>query len=105
MAGRIAPERPIPPREVGCPYSEDIAQVQWQRSRAKASTAEDIRRSPGVINGRAREIIGRSDNAKTAGRGDRPQPTIKKGGSFMTIRCALAAGLIATCVLPSEAQV
>jgi uncharacterized protein GlcG (DUF336 family) len=58
-----------------------------------------------VINGRAREIIGRSDNAKTAGRGDRPLPTIKKGGSFMTIRCALAAGLIATCVLPSEAQV
>jgi uncharacterized protein GlcG (DUF336 family) len=58
-----------------------------------------------VINGRASEIIGRSENAKTAGRGDRAAASDKKGGSFMTIRCALAAGLIATCVLPSEAQV
>src|SRR3954447_15279873 len=96
---------PSPPREVGCPYSEDIAQVQWQRSRAKASTVEHIRRPPGVIDGRAREIIGRSENAKTAGRGDRAAANDKKGGSFMTIRCALAAGLVATCALPSQAQV
>jgi uncharacterized protein GlcG (DUF336 family) len=58
-----------------------------------------------VIDGRAREIIGRSENAKTAGRGDRAAANDKKGGSFMTIRCALAAGLIATCALPSQAQV
>jgi uncharacterized protein GlcG (DUF336 family) len=58
-----------------------------------------------VINGRAREIIGRSENAKTAGRGDRAAANDKKGGSFMMIRCALAAGLIATCALPLQAQV
>jgi uncharacterized protein GlcG (DUF336 family) len=58
-----------------------------------------------VIDGRAREIIGRSENAKTAGRGDRAAANDKKGGSFMTIRCALAACLIATCALPSQAQV
>jgi uncharacterized protein GlcG (DUF336 family) len=58
-----------------------------------------------VINGRAREIIGRSEDAKTAGRGDRAAANDKKGGSFMMIRCALAASLIATCALPSQAQV
>jgi uncharacterized protein GlcG (DUF336 family) len=58
-----------------------------------------------VINGRAREIIGRSEDAKTAGRGDRAAANDKKGGSFMMIRCALAASLIVTCALPSQAQV
>jgi hypothetical protein len=32
IAGQIAPERPISPREVGCPYSEEAAQVQWRES-------------------------------------------------------------------------
>jgi uncharacterized protein GlcG (DUF336 family) len=57
-----------------------------------------------MVNGPAREIIGKSQNAERAGRGHRAPANDQKGGSFMTIRCALAAGLIATCTLPSSSQ-
>jgi hypothetical protein len=34
---------------VGCPYSEERAQVQWRRLREKVSTVEDIRRPAEVL--------------------------------------------------------
>jgi uncharacterized protein GlcG (DUF336 family) len=55
-----------------------------------------------VINGPAREIIGKSENAKTGAGAIGSLPTTK--GRFMMIRFALAAGLVATCALPSPSQ-
>jgi uncharacterized protein GlcG (DUF336 family) len=57
-----------------------------------------------VINGGAREIIAKSQNAENGGQRRSAAVDDKREGSFMTIRCALAAGLIVACTLPSSSQ-
>jgi hypothetical protein len=59
MAGRSAPERPIPPREVGCPYSEESSQVQWRAPPLSGARAQGRSRTDpaGVLKGAKREIM------------------------------------------------
>ena len=60
----------------------------------------------GVIMGAEREIIRRSEQAKAGERPDRAAAKgSKQGGSFMFVRFAFAAALLATGVAPAGAQV
>src|SRR5262249_32611488 len=68
---------PSPPRDVGCPYSEEAAQVQWRRPAAKVSTVEGIRGRFRVIRAAAHGII-RSWRGPKRGM-ERPRHPVNQG--------------------------